>query len=106
MPVELLANLQMSVDNGGMMDSLALNKDVLSAVLKLSSALREAKGKPDAEAQKIVFSPEVVEPMMKVSKCPDYIINRGHYFGAAGIEGEAQLSNVEKAALISYLRSF
>jgi len=44
--------------------------------------------------------------MMKVSKCPDYIINRGHYFGAAGVEGEAPLTNDQKAALITYLRSF
>ena len=106
MPVELLANLQMSVDSGGAMDSLRLNQDVLKAVLNLSSALREARGKSDAEAQKIVFSPDVVEPMMKVSKCPDYIINRGHYFGAAGVEGEAPLTNDQKAALITYLRSF
>jgi hypothetical protein len=106
MPIELLANLQMSVDNGGFGDAIRLNKDVLTAVLKLSSALRAARGKSDSEAQKIVFSPDVVEALMKVSKCPDFIINRGHYFGAEGIEGEAPLSNTEKAALISYLKTF
>jgi hypothetical protein len=78
----------------------------LNAVLKLSSALRTARGKSDSVAQKIVFSPDVVEALMKVSKCPDFIINRGHYFGAEGIDGEAPLSDTEKAALISYLRTF
>ncbi|MEO8026535.1 MAG: hypothetical protein ABI823_08675 [Bryobacteraceae bacterium] len=99
MPVELLANLQLSLDSGGALDSLALDRKILSAVMKLNSALKAARGKTDAEARQIVFAPEVVEALMKVSKCPDYIINRGHYFGTA-------LSDGEKTALISYLRTF
>ena len=106
MPVELLANLQLALDSGSTLDSLKLDRDVLSAVLKLNSALNAARGKPDEEARAIVFSPDVVEPLMKVSKCPDYIVNRGHYFGAAGIPGEAALSDAEKTALISYLKTF
>lgn len=106
MPVELIANLQLVLDSGSTLDSLKLDRDVLSAVLKLNSALSAARGKTDEEARAIVFSPDVVEPLMKVSKCPDYIVNRGHYFGAAAIPGEAALSNAEKTALISYLKTF
>ena len=106
MPVELLANLQLALDSGSTLDSLKLDRDVLSAVLKLNSALKAARGKTDEEARAILFSPDVVEPLMKVSKCPDYIVNRGHYFGAEGIPGEAALSNAEKTALISYLKTF
>ena len=43
---------------------------------------------------------------MKVSKCPDYIINRGHYFGASGVEGEAPLSDPQKVALVAFLKTF
>ena len=106
MPVELLANLQMALDGGGTLDSLRLDRDLVKAILKLSSAVNAARGKTDEEARRIVFSPEVVEPLIKVSKCPDYIVNRGHYFGAAGIEGEAPLSSEEKTALIAYLKTF
>ncbi len=106
MPVELLANLQMALDGGSAVDSLKLDRDVLNAVLKLSSALGAARGKSDEEARKIVFASDVVDPLMKVSKCPDYVVNRGHYFGAAGVTGEAPLSDTEKMALIAFLKTF
>ena len=106
MPVELLANLQLVLDSGGTLDRLRLDRELLSAILKLSSALSSARGKSDEEARRIVFSPDVVEALLKVSKCPDFIINRGHYFGAEGVPGEAPLSNEERTALIVYLKSF
>ena len=96
----------MTLDGGSTLGSLRLNRDVLSAVIKLNSALNAARGKSDEEARKIVFSSDVVDPLMKVSKCPDYIVNRGHYFGAAGVGGEAPLSNIEKSALMTYLKTF
>ena len=99
MPVELLANLQMAVDGGGILDEAKLDRDLLSAILKLTSALKAARGKSDEEARRIVFSADVVEPLMKVSKCPDYVVNRGHYFGT-------MLSDAEKSALIAYLKTF
>jgi hypothetical protein len=52
------------------------------------------------------IQPGVIEALMKVSKCPDFIVNRGHYFGAEGIEGEAPLTKTGKAALISYRKTF
>ena len=99
MPVDLLANLQMTVDTGGFVDQVKLDRELLGAVRKLTSALNDARGKSDEEARKIVFSPDVIEPLMKVSKCPDYIVNRGHYFGVS-------LSDAQKTALIAYLRTF
>ena len=99
MPVDLLANLQMTVDTGGFVDQVKLDRELFGAVRKLTSALNDARGKSDEEARKIVFSPDVIEPLMKVSKCPDYIVNRGHYFGVS-------LSDAQKTALIAYLRTF
>jgi hypothetical protein len=106
MPVELLANLQMALDGGSTMDSLRLDRNLLSAMAGLNSALSEARGKSDEQARKIVFASDVVDPLMKVSKCPDYVVNRGHYFGADGVEGETPLSNSERAALIAYMKTF
>ena len=42
---------------------------------------------------------------MALSKCPDYVVNRGHYFGA-GYDGEAPLSDDDKRALIEFLKTF
>jgi hypothetical protein len=41
----------------------------------------------------------LAEPLYALSKCPDYIVNRGHYFGT-------QLSDADKNALIAFLKTF
>ena len=43
---------------------------------------------------------------MKLSKCPDHIINRGHYFGTSYFKEEPALSDADKRALIEYLKTF
>ena len=106
MPVGLLGNIQMVLDQGGTLDQLKLDRQLLAAVVKLNAVLYEARGKSDEEARRIVFSPDVIEPLMNISKCPDLIVNRGHYFGAEGIEGESPLSNDERTALIAFLKTF
>jgi hypothetical protein len=40
-----------------------------------------------------------VDTLMSISKCPDYVVNRGHYFGA-------DLPDADKEALIEYLKYF
>jgi hypothetical protein len=105
-PVELIANLQLALDEGGAMDQVKLDGRIIPAMRRLIVALEKARGKSDDEARRIVFAPEVVEPLLSLSKCPDYIVNRGHYFGAEGVEGEAPLGNDERAALIQFLRTF
>jgi hypothetical protein len=57
--------------------------------------------------------------MIKLSKCPDFVVNRGHYFGTAQFnqqEGlskdeqsfgrEPELSDADKRALIAFLKTF
>ena len=49
----------------------------------------------------------VVEQMLELSKCPDLIVNRGHYFGTDKFAGsEPGLSEEEKRALIAFLKRF
>ena len=45
---------------------------------------------------------------MKFSKCPDYVINRGHYFGTSYFQEteEPGLSDNDKLALIEFLKTF
>jgi hypothetical protein len=42
---------------------------------------------------------------MDLSKCPDYIVNRGHYFGTSMFKEEPGLSDDEKRALIEFLKT-
>ena len=44
-------------------------------------------------------SRETIDELLALSKCPDLIVNRGHYFGSS-------LSDAEKRALIGFLKTF
>jgi hypothetical protein len=57
--------------------------------------------------------------MLKLSKCPDFVVNRGHYFGTARFNetdglsedekafgAEPPLSDDDKRALIEFIKTF
>ena len=44
--------------------------------------------------------------LIKVSKCPDYVVNKGHYFGTNFFKEEPPLSDDDKRALIHLLKTF
>ncbi len=59
------------------------------------------------------------EPLLKLSKCPDFVVNKGHYFGTAkfnetdGLSDEEKsfgkepvLSDDDKRALIEFIKTF
>ena len=54
----------------------------------------------------------LVDPLLEMSKCPDYVVNRGHYFGTGYTEpgdanplNEPALSDPDKRALIEFLKT-
>jgi len=44
--------------------------------------------------------------MLAVSKCKDFVVNKGHYFGTSYFAEEPGLSDDDKRALIVYLKTF
>ena len=52
-----------------------------------------------AKAEAAVRDTRLIDTLVGLSKCPDYVVNRGHYFGA-------DLSADDKDALIAYLKHF
>jgi len=51
----------------------------------------------------------VTDLLLDLSKCPDFIVNRGHYFGTDMLdpkEGEPGLNDSDKNALIAFLKTF
>ena len=44
--------------------------------------------------------------LYKLGTCPDYVVNRGHYFGTDRFAGEPALSDPDKRALIEFLKTF
>lgn len=75
---------------------------------------------PGASDEKLLdWLKNVREPLLKLSKCPDFVVNRGHYFGTAKFnetEGltddersfgqEPYLSDEDKRALIEFIKTF
>ena len=98
-PVDLLANFDpLPPDGSSLGQRLAHDKQVVAVVFKLAHDLRALpKNATDEQAQQ-VFS-NAGEQLFALSKCPDYVVNRGHYFGA-------RLSDADKNALIAYLKTF
>jgi hypothetical protein len=90
MPVNLLAS----------MNPQAPTHDLLSAFWKMHKACRriEKENLSDEEGTR-VFEAEAAPALLKVSKSPDWVEDRGHYFAAP-------LSDEDKRALKEYLKTF
>jgi hypothetical protein len=81
-PVGLLANLDL------------LSPKAIPLLLRLKNEL-----KSEADFAKFV------DPLFELSACPDYVVNRGHYFGT-GLDGETALTDQQKKDLIEFLKTF
>ena len=62
------------------------------------------QGASDEEANKAFAN--LVPGLLELSKCPDYVVNRGHYFGTSYFQEEPGLSDDDKRALIEYIKTF
>jgi len=73
--------------------------------LKKLADLLEVLKKELKQRHNIFASPEVLNGMLSLSKCPDFVVNKGHYFGTA-FGDETPLSDADKLALIALLKTF
>ena len=105
-PVGLLTNLNPLSESTDPAERLAHDKKLLDLIIKMAVDLHDLpEGASDEEAKKVLSN--VVEQMLELSKCPDLIVNRGHYFGTNKfIGGEPGLSDAQKKALIAFLKRF
>ena len=92
-PVDLLANADLDLSNG----KLALERVKLIASVQKSLVEIKAKRLDNKQAQQLLagLAPE----LLKISKCPDFVLDRGHSFGA-------DLSDSDKRALIEFMKTF
>ena len=73
-------------------------------VKKVAELLKQIKRELQRKND-IFASQEVMRAMLTVSKCPDYVINKGHYFGTNLLPDEAGLTDAEKRDLIGFLKT-
>jgi hypothetical protein len=109
-PVNLLANLDILGEQTDWVNQAERGKKVLALLLKLQHdllAIPQGSDEVREEAATKVFA-NLVDPLLDLSKCPDFIVNRGHYFGTSYLEEEKDraLNDDQKRALIEYLKTF
>ena len=93
-PISLMSNVDLETDK----------LDLAKLLLKMKADLIQVEGKSDEEAAKVFKN--LVPDLIKVSKCPDYVVNKGHYFGTSYLKEEPPLSDEDKRALIEFLKTF
>jgi len=105
-PIGLLANINPLPESNDPDQRLLHDKKLLDLVLKISGDLQKLPPNATDQDAERVFA-NLVEQMLDLSKCPDLIVNRGHYFGTDKFSGsEPGLSDEDKQALIAFLKRF
>ena len=88
-PINLLANIDPEADPARLVE----------LCLKMKKVLLEIKVKNlDAAAAAELMKNELAADLLKVSKCPDFVEDRGHYYGT-------ELPEADKLALIEFLKT-
>ena len=114
-PVNLLANTKLLAEG----DSQARHyQKLLALAARMKVDLLNLPKNASDEALRARFA-NLSGPFLELNKCPDFVVNRGHLFGAeafnaqAGLSPDEQawgtepaLSDNDKRALISFLKTF
>jgi hypothetical protein len=104
-PVNLLANLRLISESTATGDRARHLREVLALLKRGKDDLKALPPNASDEQARAEFA-DLVEPLLSLSTCPDFIVNRGHYFGT-GFSGEENgLSDADKRALIEFLKTF
>ena len=117
-PVGLLANLKLRAESDNLGAKAAHVMDIGELLVKLKVDLATAPAGATDEALHQRFA-NLKAPMMALSKCPDFVVNRGHYFGTAEFNRQAglsadetafgrepELADADRQALIAFLKTF
>lgn len=88
-PVNLLANI----------DPQAAPNDLAETAIKIRTVLAHVRDNHlDSEAARRLMKEELAPRLFRLSKCPDLVEDRGHYFGT-------NLADSDKRALIEFLKT-
>ncbi|HVT56908.1 MAG TPA: hypothetical protein VHR45_00785 [Thermoanaerobaculia bacterium] len=104
-PVTLLANLELLSESTDLGQKLEHDAKVLNLLVKIKHDLLALPAGASEEQARKVFA-NLARPLLELSKCPDFLVNRGHYFGTDSFKEEPGLSDDDKRALIEFLKTF
>ncbi|WP_198017261.1 hypothetical protein [Methylocapsa acidiphila] len=103
-PVALLGNIDLDKRDNPI-DEIKHIAQLGKVLLKLKFDLKALPSDASDDDARRVFS-NVLDDLLAVNKCPDFVVNRGHYFGTDYFKEEPSLSDDDKRALIAFLKTF
>jgi hypothetical protein len=95
-PIGLLSNLRLIADDPS--QQVEHDARVGALMVRILARLHKLGGNATEADAREAFR-DLVDPLLEMSKCPDFVVNRGHLFGA-------ELADAEKRALIEFLKTF
>lgn len=104
-PVDLLANMDLLGEGLSPADKLKHQERVVRLLVKLKLDLAHLPAGATDDQARAIFT-NLVPEMLALSKCPDFVVNRGHYFGTSYFGEEPALSDTDKRALIEFVKTF
>jgi hypothetical protein len=103
MPVNLLVSMDLLGTDLPEQERAEHKKRLLTLLKRAKSELKESRDLGAALGN-------LVDEMLALSKCKDFIVNKGHYFGTSQFEsiepGEPGLNDDDKRALIAFIKTF
>jgi hypothetical protein len=112
-PVGLLANLNLLSEDPSLVERVKYQTRVLALLVKAKHDLGKVPERASDTEARAAFA-NLVPDLLKLSKCPDFVVNRGHYFGTgffrdpfkeSGEVDEPGLSDADKRALIEFVKT-
>ena len=100
-PTSLLGNMDMLAADEDFGERLKHQEKMLDLFIKAKHDLKDDDDTGNADRFR-----NLVPDMIALSKCRDYVTNKGHYFGTSYFSEEAALTDFDKRALIAFLKTF
>ena len=104
-PVNLMANLDLMPDGADLAGRAEHVRKLLPILQELLRDLKKVGDSASDEEARRAFAP-LAPRLLSMSKCPDFVVDRGHYFGTSAFKEEPGLSDEDKRALIEFLKTF
>ncbi len=104
-PVGLLSNTMLLSESADPAERVAHTAKIVDLLVKAKGDLDSLPTTASDDDAKKVFA-NLADRLLSLSKCPDFVVNRGHYFGTSMQTNEPGLNDDDKRALIEFVKTF
>ena len=101
----MLSGVELVPETGGVIPTTLHELGLAWKLISLPGTLRQIGNETDPGKRERLAS-DFQSKLYSENKCPDFVVNRGHYFGADKFGEEPGLSDQDKEALIAFLKTF